>query len=137
VAADRLALIAPRWGFRVLGQALAAPLARRRLGDPLDRRQTLVPLLGDLRQRSRRGAELLGSDRVAHLPSPPPALDESHAVEDGELLGDRLTCDRQLGGERGGGRLSTSQEIAEQPTAARVGDRRPELVDVAAATTPT
>ena len=90
----------------------------------------VVPLVGDLRHRSRRGAELLGLHRVAHLATLAPALDEAGPVEDGELLGHRLARNRQIAGERGRGRLSPSQEIAEQPAAGGVGDGRPQLVDL-------
>jgi hypothetical protein len=49
------------------------------------------------------------------------------------MLGDRLTRDGQIAGERGGRRLAAGQQGVEEPAAGRVGDRRPELIDVVAA----
>src|SRR5439155_22718281 len=80
-------------------------LARRGLGDALDRREPRIPFGRDLRQRARRGVKPLRTDRIAHLAPTPPALHEPGAVEDGQVLGHRLPRDGQLAGDDGGGRL--------------------------------
>ena len=68
--------------------------------------------------------------RVSHLPAQPPALDESDAIQDREVLRHRLPGHRQLAGHRRGCRLPPVEEDVDHATACRIGNRRPELVDL-------
>jgi hypothetical protein len=56
--------------------------AGRGLRDPLDRHQARVPLRRHARDRACGGIELLRADRVAHLATLAPGLDEACTAKD-------------------------------------------------------
>ena len=73
------------------------------LGDAFDRGEAGVPSGEDLRHPSGGLVEAVFADNESDLASSAGCLDESGALEDGEVLGDALAGDRQVSGEGGCG----------------------------------
>src|SRR5260370_478891 len=79
-------------------------------GQALDHAQSRFPSLRDTGDRPARLIESLGSQPVPQLASVAVRLDEAGAIQDRQVLGDRLARHRQLAGERGGGLLAPRDE---------------------------
>lgn len=103
-----------------------------RLGDPLDRREAVVPPGGDLCHLSLGLSEPFVADAEARFKAGASGLYEIGAFEDEEVLGDALSRDRQFGGERAGRRFAALKQQVQQPQPHRVTGRRPQAIGVLA-----
>ena len=88
-----------------------------------------LPLCCDPCHPPRNILEALGAHVITHLPPPSPRVHQPHAMEHGQVPGDRGTGDGKSGRERGRRRLAEGREEVQHLPARGIGDGHERIVD--------
>jgi hypothetical protein len=97
----------------------------RRLGEPFDPREALVPPRRDPRHLALSLREAFVAHGEARFAADAPSVNETGTLKDEEVLGDPLSCDGELGGERACGSLAAIEQEIEQAKPHGIPERRP------------
>jgi hypothetical protein len=100
----------------------------RGFGEPFDRLEPSVPVVGELRHGLRRLVEPARVDPEEDFAAHPVARHEAGVLENGEVLDDGLAGEGDVLREGARRRLAATDEQIEDPATRQVGDRRPQLV---------
>lgn len=102
------------------------------LGEPLDARETLVPSSRDARHLLLGLREARVAYGEACFATGALCVYEIGTLKDKEVLGDALSCDGKLGGERACRRFAALEQKVEQSEPHRIAERCPQAIGVVA-----